>query len=186
VNNTGRAIQWWHQAQNEGDGRRFAPVLEVEGRWSTTGWRRSWCAGPTCQWVRREATRVFWAIQKYVGLRVGPRVSKTYKMTWIKEEKNCNDKFQNRWIVMAYLRISKIVMARIKKPLRKPDVPAKNQLLVFQPIKWSYLSTYHDRTGEFLTRKSIGAKFGVQYQFYCYAGQQRCFQEDCTSAKRCP
>ena len=43
----------------------------------------------------REVAGIFWTIRKYTGLRVGPRASKTYKMTRFKEEKNCNGTIQN-------------------------------------------------------------------------------------------
>ena len=53
--------------------------------------------GPKRQPVeRREAAGALWTIQKYGGLRVGPRASKTYKMTRFKEWENCNGKFRNR------------------------------------------------------------------------------------------
>ena len=54
------------------------------------------CGPHTSVSIGREATGVFWAIQKYGGLQVGPRASKTYKMSRFKETKNYNGKFQNR------------------------------------------------------------------------------------------
>ena len=35
------------------------------------------------------------AIRKYVGLRVGPRISNTYKMARLKEHMNCNGMITN-------------------------------------------------------------------------------------------
>ena len=45
----------------------------------------------------------FWAMQKYCGLLVGPKESKTQNMAWFELLVNCNGMFSNRRIVMAYL-----------------------------------------------------------------------------------
>ena len=77
------------QADGGGMGAEVSSAVEVRLKEKLT------CGPHTSVREGREVAGVFWTVQKYMGLRVGPRTSKTYKMARFKEEKNCNGTIQN-------------------------------------------------------------------------------------------
>jgi hypothetical protein len=60
--------------------------------------------------IERRA-HIQWNVRLPIHLQLGPGRLYTYFVAYLREVKNCNGKFQNTWIVVAFLQLRKIVMA---------------------------------------------------------------------------